>query len=86
MGLAWDTMLQGAVNLMYCCAVCICYEINSGANQRHATATVLCFCALRRQQNQCTQMHWHCDFVPTKKAQIHTGFHHFMKMSQIFNK
>ena len=27
---------------VYCCAVCICYGINSGPNQRHATATVRC--------------------------------------------
>ena len=37
MGLAWDTMLQDAMYMylqVYCCAVCICYGINSGANIR----------------------------------------------------
>lgn len=48
MGLAWDTMLQDAMYMYivpssnYCGAVCICYGINSGADQRHATATVRC--------------------------------------------
>lgn len=73
---------------VYCCAVCLCYGINSGANQRHATATVCCIWALGEtiNKNNVPQMHWHCDFVPVQQVGIHTSFHHFMKFSQIFNK
>ena len=73
---------------VYCCAVCICYGINSRANQRHAIATVRCIWALGEtiNKNNVPQMHWHCDFVPKQQVGIHTGSHHFMKFSQIFNK
>ena len=37
---------------VYCCAVCICYGINSGPNQRHATATVRCIWALGETMNK----------------------------------
>lgn len=86
---AWDTVLQDAMYMylqVYCCAVCICYGINSGANQRHATATVRCICALGETTKT---MYLKCTDIAISSPQqvgIHTGFHHFMKLSQIFNK